>query len=56
MPADHLDGIGITGGLPLDEWYPGWDHRMLLTTTDQTRQEDIDALVNGLHQWIEVIA
>ena len=53
---DHLDGIGITGGLPLDEWYPGWDHRMLLTTTDQTRQEDIDALVNGLRQWIEVIA
>ena len=47
----YLDSNGITGGFDLGAWYPGATQQILVTTTDQTSEQDIDALAAQLSMW-----
>ncbi|MAK42185.1 MAG: aminomethyl-transferring glycine dehydrogenase [Euryarchaeota archaeon] len=49
---DYLEKFGIIGGLNLSRWYPGWDHRLLISTSDQTSKSDIKILLNRLSKWL----
>ena len=49
---DYLEKFGIIGGLNLSRWYPGWDHRLLISTSDQTSKSDINILLNHLSKWL----
>ena len=42
--------ICITGGFE-SKWYPGATQQILVTTTDQTSEQDIDALAAQLSMW-----
>ena len=50
---DHLDNLGVTGGLALCDVMAGADDNWLhITATDQTTSEDVVAIVGGLKSWI----
>jgi glycine dehydrogenase subunit 1 len=51
-----LDNIGIIGGHDLGRWFSSRENELLICATDQTSAADIDALVNGLESWLEVIS
>ncbi len=47
----YLDGNGIIGGFDLGRWYPSITNQILITTTDQTTEQDIEALSAQLSMW-----
>ena len=47
----YLDSNGIIGGFDLSTWYPDATQQILVTTTDQTTAQDIDALAAQLAMW-----
>ena len=47
----YLDDNGIIGGFDLGRWYPSITNQILITTTDQTTQQDIEALSAQLSMW-----
>ena len=47
----YLDGNGIIGGFDLARWYPSITNQILITTTDQTTEQDIEALSAQLSMW-----
>lgn len=49
----YLDSIGVTGGLALEDTTLQASEKWLhITTTDQTTEDDVNALVDGLNSWI----
>ena len=54
---DFLDEeADLTGGFDLGDWWPERDHELLICATDQTDPEDIEELVDGITEWLEVRA
>ncbi|DAC14737.1 MAG TPA: glycine dehydrogenase, partial [Candidatus Poseidoniales archaeon] len=49
---DYLERFGVIGGLDLSRWYDGWNHRLLISTSDQTSKSDIKILLNHLSKWL----
>lgn len=47
----YLDDHGIIGGFDLGRWYPSITNQILITTTDQTTLQDIEALSAQLSMW-----
>lgn len=47
----YLDENGIIGGFDLGRWYPSITNQILITTTDQTTVQDIEALSAQLSMW-----
>jgi glycine cleavage system pyridoxal-binding protein P len=47
----YLDSNGITGGFNLGQWYPERSSQILVTATDQTTLQDIEALAAQLSMW-----
>ena len=47
----YLDSNGITGGFNLRQWYPEQSSQILVTATDQTTLQDIEALAAQLSMW-----
>ena len=47
----YLDSNGIIGGLDLGTWYDGITNQILITTTDQTSLDEIEALSAQLALW-----
>ncbi len=53
----HLDSLGVTGGLALkDTILQASDKWLHITATDQTTEDDVAALVEGLKSWISSFA
>ncbi|MGB1766726.1 MAG: hypothetical protein ACPHJE_05040, partial [Poseidonia sp.] len=47
----YLDNNGIIGGLDLSRWYNDINNQILVTTTDQTTLNEIEALSAQLAMW-----
>ena len=47
----YLDSNGIIGGLDLGTWYKDATNQILITTTDQTSLDEIEALSAQLALW-----
>ena len=47
----YLDSNGIIGGLDLGTWYNDITNQILITTTDQTSLDEIEALSAQLALW-----
>ncbi len=53
----HLDSLGVTGGLALEDTTLQASEKWLhITATDQTTEDDVVALVEGLKSWISSFA
>ncbi len=52
----HLDSLGVTGGLALSETTSGADEKWLhVTATDQVSASDVEAFIDGMASWLEVV-
>jgi glycine dehydrogenase subunit 1 len=50
-----MDEKGVLGGFDLGEWWESNSSCLLIGCDDRTSQSDIDALVEVLSSWIEVV-